>query len=257
MSNDANLPVAVITGCGRKRLGFIIARALARRGWAIGVHYHRSEEGAREIAAELAAEGIPALAMRADVTDEEEVRALVAQAQAWRGRLDVWVNTASIWRPIPLENVTSQDMLEDFRVNTLGTFLCCQHAGQVMVQQDLGGCIVNLGDWSIERPYVDHATYFTAKGAIPTLTRVFAVELASRNPRVRVNCIHPGPVMFPADMPELERQAIIDTTLLKTADDPESIATAVQFLIDSPFVTGVCVPVDGGRSIHAPTDARS
>ena len=257
MLENADHPVAVITGCGRRRLGFVIAQALARRGWAIGIHYHRSEQGAKALAAEFAEAGIPAMPMRADVTDEDQVRALVARVEAWRGRIDAWVNTASIWRPIALEEVTSQDILEDFRVNTLGTFLCCQHAGQVMVRQAAGGCIVNLGDWAIDRPYVDHATYFTAKGAIPTLTRVFAAELASRNPRVRVNCIHPGPVMFPADMTPAEQQAIVDATLLKSADDPQSIATAVEFLIDSPFVTGICVPVDGGRSIYAPSDCRS
>ena len=95
------------------------------------------------------------------------------------------------------------------------------------------------------------AAYFVSKGAIPTLTRVLAVELGHRNPKVRVNCIHPGPVMFPPDASDAERQEMVESTLVRTADCPESIALAVQFLIDNPFVTGACLPVDGGRTIYA------
>ena len=74
-----------------------------------------------------------------------------------------------------------------------------------MVAQESGGAIVNFGDWAITRPYLNYAAYFASKGSIPTLTRTFAVELASRNPRVRVNAILPGPVMLPPDLPEEER----------------------------------------------------
>jgi pteridine reductase len=120
-----------------------------------------------------------------------------------------------------------------------------------MCGQEQGGVIIAIGDWAVERPYPDYAAYFISKGAIPTLTRTLAVELGHRNPQVRVNCIHPGPVMFPPDSLDDERQAMIQSTLTKTANCPESIAQAVEFFADNAFVTGVCLPVDGGRTIYA------
>ena len=121
-----------------------------------------------------------------------------------------------------------------------------------MVRQPEGGSIITLGDWAIERPYLNYAAYFPSKGAIPTLTRSLAVELGTRNPRVRVNCIMPGPVLLPPDLPALERQQAIDATLVKREGSPLNIAQAVLFLIDNDFVTGVSLPVDGGRTIYAP-----
>jgi pteridine reductase len=167
------------------------------------------------------------------------------------GRLDVLVTTASIWETTPLEEVTSDNLLRNFQVNTLGTFLCARRAGLIMAGQEKGGAIVTIGDWAIQRPYLDHSAYFVSKGAIPTLTRTLAVELAHRNPKVRVNCIHPGPVMFPPNSSADERQEMIESTLVKTANCPESIAQAVISFVENPFVTGVCLPVDGGRTIFA------
>ena len=120
-----------------------------------------------------------------------------------------------------------------------------------MVRQADGGSIVNLGDWAVARPYVNYAAYFPSKGAIPALTRSLAVELGSRNPAVRVNCVLPGPVMLPADLPTAEREQAIQATLLKREGKPENIAQAVLFFVDNDFVTGTCLPVDGGRTIFA------
>jgi pteridine reductase len=120
-----------------------------------------------------------------------------------------------------------------------------------MANQESGGVVVTIGDWSVERPYLDHAAYFISKGAIPTLTRMMALELAARNPRVRVNCIHPGPVMAPPGLNEQQLQERIDATLVKQADDPETMVRSVLYFIENSFVTGVCLPVDGGRSIYS------
>lgn len=250
---NAKLPdkVALITGSGRRRVGNVVARGLARRGYAIGLHYHHSAESARETAADLAAGGTDCAVFQADVGDESAVERMFAGVLDRWGRLDVLVTTASIWETIPLEEVTAADVRRHFDANTLGTFLCARRAGLIMAGQAEGGAIVTIGDWAIGRPYLDHSAYFLAKGAIPTLTRVLAIELAHRNPRVRVNCIHPGPVMFPPDASAAERQELSESTLVRTADDPESVVQAVQFLIDNPFVTGTCLPVDGGRTIYA------
>lgn len=119
-----------------------------------------------------------------------------------------------------------------------------------MVSQSEGGAIVTIGDSLIHHPYVDHAAYFTAKGSIPTLTRAFAVELGTRNPQVRVNCIAPGPVMFPEDMSDTDRQVTTESTLLKHADDPQTVADTVEFMIRNSMLTGHCISLDSGRNIY-------
>jgi pteridine reductase len=185
-----------------------------------------------------------------DVRDSKAVRRIVDETQSRFGRIDALVNCAAIWNRKRLEEVTADDVREHLEVNTLGTFLCCQQVGLTMTAQPGGGAIVNIADWAVVRPYVDFAAYFPSKGAIPTLTRTFAVELARRNPRVRVNAILPGPVLLPPDLPAKEREEAINATLLKREGHPRHVAQAVLFLIQNDFVTGVCLPVDGGRSIY-------
>ena len=101
------------------------------------------------------------------------------------------------------------------------------------------------------RPYLDHAAYFPSKGSIEVMTRSLAVELGHRNPRVRVNCIQPGPVLLSDEVSDSQRKTIAASTLAGNIGAPENIAHAVQFLCENNFVTGVCLPVDGGRSIFA------
>ncbi len=241
---------ALITGCGRKRVGYVVAKRLLQIGYKIAVHYHSSESSAAENVEEFRQLGGEAEKFQANVADEGQVKKLVQDTVQRFGSLDVLVTTSSIWKTIPLTEVTAEDVLASFQVNTLGTFLCCQHAGHQMVSQSEGGAIVTIGDSLIDHPYVDHAAYFTAKGSIPTLTRAFAVELGTRNPQVRVNCIAPGPVMFPSDLPANERKAATASTLTKCADHPEAVAATVAFLVGNPMLSGCCIPVDSGRNIY-------
>ena len=248
----SSLQVALVTGSGKRRIGAEVAEALAKRGYALVVHYRSSAAEAAESAARLEKQGIQVLTVQADIGDERAVKAMLDQTLTRFGRLDVLVNCAALWQRKRLEDVTASDLRQHFETNELGTFLCCQHAGLAMVKQPTGGCIVNMGDWAVTRPYLHYAAYFPSKGAIPTLTRTFAVELGTRNPRVRVNCILPGPVMLPPDLPEAERKQAIEATLCKREGTPQDIANAVLFLVDNDFVTGICLPVDGGRTIFAP-----
>jgi pteridine reductase len=244
--------VALVTGSGKRRVGWHVAEALAARGHALAIHYRTSEMEAAETVQSLRARGVEAAAFHADLTSEASVQKLIGRILDRFGRLDVLVNCAAAWRSQKLEEVTAADVRRYFETNTLGTFLCCQQAGLAMVQQAEGGCIVNLGDWAVIRPYVNYAAYFPSKGAIPTLTRTLAVELGSRNPNIRVNAILPGPVLLPPDLPEEERRQAIHATLVKREGRPENVAQTVLFFLDNDFVTGVSLPVDGGRSIFAP-----
>ena len=248
----ASSKVALVTGSGKRRVGWHVADALAERGYRLALHYHRSATAAAESAGYFQGKGADVATFQADLTDERAARVLIAQTLERFGRIDVLVNAAAIWQSKRLEDVTAEDVRRHFETNTLGTFLCSQQAGLAMVGQAEGGCIVNIGDWAEARPYLNYAAYFPSKGAIGALTRSLAVELGARNPRVRVNCILPGPVMLPPDLPEQERRQAINATLVKREGGPENIAQAVLFMIDNDFVTGVSLPVDGGRTIYAP-----
>jgi pteridine reductase len=249
---SANPPrVALVTGAGRKRLGWHIAQDLATAGYSLAIHYRTAQVEARDTVDGLVAQGAEAMALQADLSDESAVRRLVESVLHRFGRIDVLVNTAATWSPQPLESITAADVRGYLEANTLGTFLTCQHAGLAMVKQSEGGSIINFGDWATVRPYRDYAAYFPSKGAIPTLTRTMAVELGTRNPAVRVNAILPGPVMIPDDVPAAEREAAIRATLVQREGSPHHIVLAVRYLLANDFVTGTCLTVDGGRSIFA------
>ncbi len=238
-------PAALVTG-GAARVGATIVRALAAGGYRVAIHANRSLDRAAELVDELAEAGHEAVAFGAELRDEEATRAMIDRAYRHFGRLDLLVNSAAIWAPTPIETVAADDVRKIVDVNTVSTFVCCQHAGLRMAEQSTGGAIVNIGDWAVARPYRDYSAYFVSKGAIPTMTRMFAVELA---PRVRVNAVLPGPVLMPEELPAAVRERAVQGTLLQRAGRPENIAHAVLFLAENDFVTGVCLPVDGGRTI--------
>lgn len=248
--NSASISkTALITGSGRKRVGYEIAKVLATDGYDIAIHYHSSEDEAKDNVQEIRSLGVDAERFQADVSSEEEVSTLVDDVCARFRSIDVLVTTSSIWKTISLDDVSAEDVLNSFRVNTLGTFLVCKYAGKKMVAQESGGAIVTIGDSLIHHPYTDHAAYFTAKGSIPTLTKCFAVELGSRNPNVRVNSIEPGPVMFPDNLSQDEQQAHVASTLTEKVDSPEIVGRTVLHLISNPMLTGHCVPLDSGRNV--------
>ena len=111
---------------------------MAQRGYDIAFHYHRSADEARETVAQIERKGVRAAAFQADVANENDVARLFDEVLAAFGRLDVLVTAAAVWQPKPLEEVTAEDVRRQFDVNTLGTFLCCQRAGLIMVKQPEG-----------------------------------------------------------------------------------------------------------------------
>jgi pteridine reductase len=242
-SNDS--PVALVTG-GAVRVGQAIVRELASRGYRVAIHANQSLDRAQELVKELTNVGHDAAAFGAELRDEDATRAMIDRARRHFGRLDALINSAATWSPTPIDAVMADDVRRLFEVNTLSSFVCCQHAGLIMKEQETGGAIVNIGDWAIERPYRDYSAYFISKAAIPTLTRLFAVELA---PKVRVNAVLPGPVLLPEIVSEADRRRAIAGTLLGRAGRPENVALAVASLLENNFITGVCLPVDGGRTI--------
>ncbi len=244
-------PVALVTGSGAPRVGRVIAEHLASLGCRIVLHANSSTAEAQQIAARLRERYQEALVVSGDVQESEAVDAMVKQATDTFGRIDILVNSAAIWSPLPLEQVTAEELRRYFDVNAVGSFLMAKAVGLVMVRQSSGGAIVNISDWATTRPYLDHAAYFPSKGAVEAMTRSLAVELGRRNHRVRVNCIQPGPVLLGADVEDDKRERITSSMLVGRIGTPEQVAHAAQFLCENEFVTGVVLPVDGGRSIYA------
>jgi pteridine reductase len=245
MNEQSTSPVALVTG-GAVRVGRAIVCELAARGYRVAIHANTSLDQAQTLVDELRATGAEAAAFGADLRDEAAAPAMIDRARRHFGRLDALVNNAATWSPTSLENVSADDVRRFFEINTLSAFVCCHHAGLMMAEQEEGGAIVNIGDWAAARPYRNYSAYFISKGAIPTLTRMFAVELA---PKVRVNAVLPGPVLLPESLSPDERNRAIAGTLLQRPGRPEDVAQAVALLLTNDYITGVCLPVDGGRTI--------
>lgn len=242
--------VAMVTGVGNRRVGWHVADALAGRGYALVLPSRRAGSPAAD---EFRTRGHKATGLQADLADDADVRRLVDHALSEFGRLDVLVTCAGQWEAGRLDDVTAANVVRHFQANVLATFLIARQAGLAMTRQPTGGCIVTIGDWAVARPYPNYAAYFATKGAIPALTRCLAVELGTRNPAVRVNCVEPGPVLPQPNRPPGEwEQAAARGTLVGRPGRPENIAAAVLSFIDNDFITGACLPVDGGRTVFAP-----
>ena len=240
-------PVALVTGSFAPRVGNVIAQHLCQQDFQVIAHRHRVRP--TDAPSEIGFN--PALIVAGAVEDEATVADWKEQIIQHFGRVDLLVNSAAVWKPLELEKTTAEDFESQFRVNTLGIGLTCKHFGLAMASQPAGGAIVNIGDWAVERPYRGFAAYFASKGTIATLTQSMAVELATRNPKVRVNAILPGPVMLADEIDDQRRERIVRECLLQREGTPHDVAEAALFLATNQFVTGVCLPVDGGRTIYA------
>jgi NAD(P)-dependent dehydrogenase (short-subunit alcohol dehydrogenase family) len=242
---DVRAKTVLVTG-GAKRVGRAICDVFADRGANVVIHYNRSEEEARTAVADLAARGVQALALRADLAVGAEAVALVGEAERRLGGVDVLVNSASVYFRTPLATLDEADWDRTLDTNLKGPFLCALHCGRAM-QRRGAGKIVNIGDWAGIRPYDDYLPYCVSKAGIIALTKGLAKALA---PQVQVNCVAPGPVLLPEDFTEEERRKVIQATPLKRLGSPEDVARTVLFLVEgTDFVTGATYLVDGGRLI--------
>ncbi len=258
---NTTAPVAFITGSAAPRVGRRIAEHLLSQNFRVVFHAHEASPQANEFVSQVNADatlsgqtqvaGLRAMLVTGDVQEESNVTKWLNETLGHFGQVDVLVNSAAIWEPKPLEETRSEDYQRYFQVNALGAALCGQHFGLAMTKQSSGGAIINIGDWAISRPYRDFTPYFLSKGSVIALTHSLAIELAQRNPGVRVNAVLPGPIQLAEGISLERRQRIIDDCLLKREGSADDLAQAIVFLATSPFVTGVCLPIDGGRTIWA------
>ncbi len=235
---------ALITG-GARRVGRGITLAFARAGANVAINYNHSADEAEATAAEAEALGVRALPVQASVSDYDAVGAMVDAVAGAFGSIDVLVNNASSFSPDPLP--TRDLTVWHHAIDTLvhGPFYCANRVAPVMLAGG-GGAIIGIGDLSAFEPWPGFAGHAVGKGAVLSLTRQLALELA---PTIRANAVVPGPALRPADYDDETYQRVADETLVGRWGTPEEMADAVLFLARSDYITGEVLTVDGGQRL--------
>jgi NAD(P)-dependent dehydrogenase (short-subunit alcohol dehydrogenase family) len=241
---DLHGKAALVTG-GATRVGRAISLALARAGADVIVNYHTSAAEADVTAADVAGMGRRVMPYRADVAQADQVQGMMDAAVERFGRLDVLVNSASIWKGSPWPDVSEAEWELLHGVAAKGAFLCAR-AATPFLKANGDGAIVNITDLSALAPFPGFVSHSTAKAAVLSLTRALAIEMA---PVVRVNAIAPGAVLPPPDFTPEQIALAANMNLLNRWGSAENIADAVVFLAQADFITGILLPVDGGEML--------
>jgi len=235
---DINGKVALITGSA-KRIGREIALELSSKGARIAVHYRSSASEAREVAGKTGA------AFQAELTDTGAVEKMVYDIAEKFGRLDIVINSASMFAPATAEDATPEHWDWQMATNAKAPFFVAQHAAHLM-QKAGAGKIINIADVAGEVIWPGYLPYSISKAALIAVNRGLAKAYA---PEIQVNAIAPGPVLFPEYYTEEQIKSAIERTLLKRSGSPRDIVNAVVFFIENDYITGELIHVDGGRHI--------
>jgi pteridine reductase len=234
--------VAIVTGAA-KRLGRAVALRLAREGADVVVHYHSSEAAAREAVSDVEKLGRRAVALAADLGSVSEIQRLFQQAFDHFGRLDILINNAANFLPAEFASTTEKLWNESLDTNLKAPFFCAQAAAPLLKQSR--GVIINFADIGGLLPWPGYIPHSVSKAGVIMLTKCLAKELA---PKVRVNAIAPGTITMSGDPSEWETD-FIRRAPLRRAGTTEDVADAVSFLVQSDFITGQVLVVDGGRTL--------
>jgi NAD(P)-dependent dehydrogenase (short-subunit alcohol dehydrogenase family) len=244
-----NLDNRTVVITGGKRIGRVVARELAVRGADLILSYRGSRSEAEETTRDVTGLGRRAIAVAADVSKSGDCEALMATALGAFGRIDALVNMASIYGSKDFDALTEADWDKDLSVNLKSAFLCARAAIPSM-RAGGGGRIVNFADWLARsgRPaYHGFLSYYVAKAGVIALTEALALELAAH--QILVNAIAPGPILAPPDMAPEEVAAVARATPVGRWGGEIEIARAVIALIETDFITGETIRVDGGRHL--------
>jgi len=236
--------VALITGGAR--IGQVVADVLAKRGCSLALTYRGSRDAADATASAAKAAGVRAAVIRADATNEADVIAAVGETVKVLGRLDILINMAAIYEKTPDPSGALWSTIQD--ANAKSAFLYSTHCAPAM-KQNHAGRIINFSDWLpvTGRPhYRDYVPYYVSKASVAALTQALALQLA---PEILVNAIAPGPILAPPNLTPEENAQVIEATPLARWGGAEEIAKTVMFFVESDFVTGELIRVDGGRHL--------
>jgi len=238
---------ALITG--GKRIGAEIAKAFAAAGIDVALSYNTSRAEAEAAAQDITAAGRRAHLVRANLGNPDDCRALVDDAASAFGRLDILVNMASVYSSVPFAETDHAAWNRVIDVDLRAAFLCA-HAAIPHMRQQGGGRIVNFADWiaASGRPrYPGFLPYYVAKAGVIAVTEALALEVAADG--ILVNAVAPGPIVAPPGITAEEHQAVEAATPLGRWGGADAIVRAVMFLVETDFVTGETVRVDGGRHL--------
>lgn len=248
---DLHGKAALLTG--GTRIGRVVAQELAKRGCRVAFTYYQSKSKAEETMREIQTLGVQGLALSlpADVTKKGDLMVTLAEVEKAFGRLDILINMASLFRSTPWAELSGDPALwkENMDTDLGGTYWLSLLAAPLM-KKNGGGRIVNVSDWTAAggRPrYKDHLPYYVAKAGVKALTEALALELA---PDILVNAVAPGPILPPAGHTADADEEVKKNTPLGRWGGAAEIAKAALFFIDSDFVTGECLRVDGGRHLY-------
>jgi len=234
--------LALITGAAH-RLGRVFALTLARRGYAILLHYHRSAEAAASTANEIRALGAQVYPVEADLTDAEQIQALFSKVDSLNLPLKVLVNSAAMMEHADLRIVSAEGWDAMLALNLRAPFLLAQQAAERMIQ---GSLIVNITDAGVRKNWTGFPAYIVSKSGLETLTRLQAKTYA---PTIRVNAIAPGLALPSSEISSEEWGKLVDRLPLKQSASMEDLAGALDLLLDSQSITGQTIFVDGGYSL--------
>lgn len=240
--------IALVTGAGR-RVGRVIAEALASEGARVAVHYNESREGAEEVCAGIRAKGGDAAVFRADLADVPAGEELVGEVVTRFGALDVLVNSAAVMLRTPFGEVTEQEWDSMFALNLRAPFFLAQAAARAMgwggpAEHQREGAIINIADLAAYESWIGYVPHGISKAGIVRMTKSLAKVLG---PRIRVNAVAPGAVLLPEGFSEAEAAHLAETAPLRRLGDPADVSDAVLYLLQAEFVTGETLIVDGGR----------
>ena len=251
---------ALVTGAS-SGIGAGVARALAAAGAAVAVNYVAGPEAAEALVADIRSAGGTAMAVRADVSREDEVQAMFRAAlQAWDA-LDILVSNAGIQKDAAITDMTLAQWNAVIGVNLTGTFLCAREAARAMIRQGIrpgisraAGKIVCISSVHEVIPWAGHVNYAASKGGMKLFMQSLAQELAPR--RIRVNSVAPGAIQTPINRPAWETPAALQALLTLIPygriGQPEDIGRAVAWLVsdDADYIHGQTILVDGGMTLY-------
>jgi len=244
-TNSVAVPVALITGAAR-RIGAEITRTLHAQGYDVIIHCNHSEEDAKKLADPLnQARPASATIIKSDISTKQGCTALIEQALLFKNRLDALINNASIFYPVPINEVTSDQWHSFFETNLHAPFLLSQKASSHL--KDTSGAIINITDIHGASPLPGYSVYSMTKAGLISMTQSLAKELA---PEIRVNGVSPGAIMWPEadEGDDVKQQKVLAKIPLQRMGAANNISQTVLFLLQNDYITGQIIKVDGGRS---------
>ena len=251
---------AIVTGAS-SGIGEGVARALGAAGADVVVNYVTNPETAARVAAEIGAGGVRALAIRADVSREDQVQAMFAQATAAWGGVDILVNNAGLQKDAAFADMTLQQWSTVIEVNLTGMFLCSREAVRGMIRRGIreaasraAGKIICVSSVHQRIPWAGHVNYAASKGGVMAFMESLAQEVAPH--RIRVNSIAPGAIQTPINRAAWETPAALKELLqlipYGRIGQPDDIGKVAVFLAsdDSDYIHGQTIFVDGGMTLY-------